>query len=120
MATHGGHQATQPAQYGVAVQTTHSTSFLLLPAREKDTYQLSPMVMPNLAGFCDWCGRTYDQIGLEILGKYLLTAAYDDETVRDRNVRSQAFIDGFEAALFAFKNAGLSQPRSCVAPVAQR
>ena len=41
MTTHGGHQAQhqQPAQYGVALQSTHSTSFLLLPAREKDAYR---------------------------------------------------------------------------------
>ena len=39
--------------------------------------------------------------------------AYDGETVRDRGVRSRAFIDGFEAALFIFKNAGLSQSQRC-------
>ena len=116
---HGGFQAQQQIAYGITVQTTHSTSFLLLPAREREAYRLSPIVMPNIAGFCDWCGKTYDQIVLEILGEYLLTTAYDSETVRDRNVRSRAFIDGFEAALFTFKNAGLSQPRSCVGPGVQ-
>ena len=114
IASPGGLHAQQQARYGFTVQTTHSTSFLLLPPRERDAYRLSPTVMPNIAGFCDWCGRTYDQIGLEILGEYLLATAYEAETVRDRNVRSRAFIDGFEAALFTFKNAGLSQPRTCV------
>ena len=113
-ANHGGFQAQQQIPYGITVQTTHSTSFLLLPAREREAYRLSLTVMPNIAGFCDWCGKTYDQIGLEILGEYLLATAYNSETVRDCNVRSRAFIDGFEAALFTFKNAGLSQPRSCV------
>ena len=116
VANHGGFQAQQQIPYGFTVQTTHNTSFLLLPARERDTYRLSPTVMPNIAGFCDRCGRTYDQTGLEILGEYLLATAYDAELVRDRNVRSRAFIDRFEAALFTFKNAGLSQPRSCVGP----
>ena len=120
MAVHRGHQIQQPAQYGYAVHTTQSTSFLLLPARERETYRLYPTVMPNIAGFCDWCDKTYDQIGLEIFGEFLLATAYYAETVRDRNVRSRAFIDGFEAALFTFKNAGLSQPRSCVEPVVQR
>ena len=116
---HGGFQAQQQTPYGITVQTTDSTGFLLLPAREREAYLLSPTVMPNIAGFCDWCGKTYDQIGLEILGEYLLTTAYDSETVRDRNVRSRAFIDGFEEALFTFKNAGLSQPKSCVGPGVQ-
>ena len=70
--------------------------------------------MPNIAGFCDWCGKTYDQIALETLGEYLLATSYEAETVRDRNVRSRAFKDGFEAALFTFKNAGLLQPSTCM------
>ena len=119
LANHGKFQAQQQPQYRFTVQTTHSTNFLLLSARERDAYRRSPTIMPNIAGFCDWCGRTYDQIGLEILGEYFLATAYDAETVRDRNVRSGAFIDGFEAALFTFKNAGLSQPRNCVGPVVQ-
>ena len=117
---HGGFQAQQQTPYGITVQTTHSTSFLLFPSREGEAYRLSPTVMPSIAGFCIWCGKTYNQIGLEILGEYLLTTAYDSETVRDRNVKSRAFIDGFEAALFTFKNAGLSQPRSCVGPGVQQ
>ena len=119
MAVHGGRQIQQSAQYGFAVQTTHSTSFLLLTARERDTCRLSPTV-PNIAGFCDWCGRAYDQIRLGILGECMLATAYDAETVRDRKMRSRAFIDGFEAALFTFKNAGLLQPISCLEPVVQQ
>ena len=57
--------------------------------------------------------KTYDQVALETLGEYLTATTYDGETVRDRGVRSRAFIDGFEAALFIFKRAGLSQPVSC-------
>ena len=109
----------QPEQV-FSVQTTHSTNVLLLPAHERDLYRLSPIVMPIIAEFCNWCGPTYDQIGLETLGENLLATAYDAETVRDRNVRSLAFIDGFEAALFAFQNAGLSQHRSCLGAVAHQ
>ena len=119
MATDGGFQTQQPVKYGFTVQTTHSTSFLFLPARKRDAYRLSATVMPNIAGFCGWCGRIYDQIGKEILEENLLATSYDAKTVRDRNVRSRAFIDGFEAALFTFKNTGLSQPRSCVGPSEQ-
>ena len=76
--------------------------------------------MPNIAGFCNWCGRTYDQIGLEILGEYLLARAYDAQIVKNRNVRSRAFIDGFEATLFVFKKTGPSQPMRCVGPEMQQ
>ena len=109
-----------PLQQAFPMPATHSTNVLLLPSSERDLYRLTPTVMPNIAGYCNWCGRTYDQIGLETLDEYLLATAYDGETVRDRNMRSRAFIDGFEAALFAFKNAGLSQPRSCVRAVSHQ
>ena len=75
--------------------------------------------MPNVAGFCNWCGKCYDQISLEILGEYLIATAYDAETVRDRGVRSCAFIDGFVAALFSFKRAELSQSHSCAGAFGQ-
>ena len=64
--------------------------------------------------------KGYDQIALEILGEYLIATAYDAEKVRDRGVSSRAFIDGFEAALFSFKSAGLSQPHSCAGAVGQQ
>ena len=76
--------------------------------------------MPNVAGHCDQCGKTYDQVALETLGNYLAATAYGRETVRDRGVRSRAFIDGFEAALFIFKRMGLSQPVSCVGSQVQQ
>ena len=98
----------------------HSTNLLLIPTSERQMHRLFPTVMPNVAGFCDWCGKCYDQIALEILGEYLMATAYDTETVRDRGVRSRAFIDGFEAALFSFKSAGLSQPHSCAGAVGQQ
>ena len=97
----------------------HSTNLLLLPLQERQMYRLLPTVMPNVAGFCDWCGKSYDLIALETLGEYLVATTYDGETVRDRGLRSRAFIDGFEAALFSFKGAGLSQPHGCSGPVVQ-
>ena len=101
------------------LQVSHSTNLLLLPSNERQMYRLIPTVMPHVAGFCDWCGKSYDLIALETLGRYLVATAYDAETVRDRGVRSRAFIDGFEAALFSFKGAGLSQPQGCSGPVVQ-
>ena len=97
----------------------HSTNLLLLPLQERQMYRLLPTVVPIIAGFCDWCGKCYDLIALETLGEYLVATAYDGETVRDRGVRSRAFIDGFEAALFSFKGAGLLQTHGCSEPVVQ-
>ena len=99
-------------------QVGQSTNLLLLPLQERQMYRLLLTVMPNVAGFCDWCGKCY-LIALETLGEYLVATAYDGETVRDRGVRSRAFIDGFEAPLFSFKGAGLSQPHGCSGPVVQ-
>ena len=82
--------------------------------------QMFPPVMPNVAGYCHWCGKTFDQVALETLIHYIQCTEYPDETIRDRNVRCRAFTDGFEAALICFKNAGLSQPRTCVRPEEQQ
>ena len=98
----------------------HSSGLLLIPTSERQMHRLFPTVMPHVAGFCDWCGKCYDQIAMKILGEYLIATAYDGETVRDHGVRSRAFIDGFEAALFSFKSAGLSQPHSCAGAVGQQ
>ena len=82
--------------------------------------QLNPPVMLHVQGNCHWCGRNYDEVALDALADYTAANEYPGETVRDRNIRSRAYLDGFEAALICFKNAGLSQPRACVGPVEQR
>ena len=69
--------------------------------------------MPNVSGYCELCRRTLDQVALETLGDCLGATAYNGETVRDPGMRSRAFIDGFEAALFIFKIAGLSRSQRC-------
>ena len=97
----------------------HRSNLLLLPLQERQMYRLLPTVMPNVAGFCDWYEKCYDLIALETLGVYLVATAYDGETVRDRGVRSRDVIDWFDAALFNFKGAGLSQPHGCSEPVMQ-
>ena len=38
-------------------QVGHSTNLLILPLQERQMYRLLPTVMPNVAGFCDWCGK---------------------------------------------------------------
>ena len=100
-------------------QVGHSTNLLLLPLPERQVYRVFPPVMPLVAGFSHWCGKCYNLIALETLGRYLTASSYDAETVGDRGFRSRAFIDGFEASQFSFKGAGQSQPQSCSGPVKQ-
>ena len=103
----------QITQFGFPFNFLHSTNVLLMPINERQNFWLFSTVLPNVSGFCDWCGRTFDQVALETLGDYLGATAYNEETARDRGVRSRAFINGFEAALFIFKNARLSRPQRC-------
>ena len=112
-------QLEQPAvQLGFPFSVTHSTNFMLIPAHERHRIRQIPSVMVNVAGYCDLCGKCYDQIALESPGEYLVATEYEGETVKDRTIRSRAFIHGFEAALFLFKNAGL-HPRSAINNITQ-
>ena len=61
----------------------------------------------------------YDEVAFDALAANTATTKYPGETVRNRNIRSLAYLDGFEAALICFKNAGLSQPRACVGSAVQ-
>ena len=107
-------------QVGFLFTVAHSTNILFMPINERDNCRPFPTVMPNVAGIYEYCSKTCDQIALETLGDYLAATAYDGETVRDRGVRSRAFEDGFEAALFIFIRTGLFQSYSCTGPVVQQ
>ena len=76
---------------------------------------LNPPVMLHVQWNCHWCENTYDEVALDALAAYIVASEFPGETVRDRNIRSRAYLDGFEAALICFKNACLSQSRACVA-----
>ena len=97
----------------------HCSDLLLIPARELQSIRLLRTVMPIVADHCDICGKCYDQIALETLGEYLVATEYEGETVLERAIKSRAFIHGFEASLFLFKNAGLSHPSRCDGSVVQ-
>ena len=83
--TPGFHQplnTMQPTvQVGFPFNISHSTIFLLIPARERQSIRALPTVMPNVAGYCDFCGTCYDQIAFETLGEYLVATEYEGETV---------------------------------------
>ena len=103
----------QFTQFGLPSNTLHSANVPLITVNERQKFRLLPTVTPNVSGYCQWCGRTFDQVALETLGDYFGATAYDGETVSDRGVRSTAFIVGFEASLFIFKNARLSRSQRC-------
>ena len=63
------------------LNVAYKTNLLLNPSGERQTFRLTPMVMPNVAGFCDWCGKCYEQIVLQLLGDYLIAREHDGETV---------------------------------------
>ena len=75
--------------------------------------QMNPPVMPEVAGYCSSCMKTYDHISVETLTRYIAWSEYPEETIRDRNVRSRAFVDGFGAALICIKDYGLSPGYPC-------
>ena len=63
---------THPAvQIGFPFHVTHSPNLLLIPVNER----LFPTVMPNVAGYCERCNKSYDQVALETLGEYLAPTA---------------------------------------------
>ena len=99
------HNVQMPATYKNAQNTTFADNQLIS--------QMNSSVMPEVAGYCPECSKTYDQIAVETLTNYVAWSEYPDETIRDRNVRSRAFVDGFGAALICFKNAGSSPGFPC-------
>ena len=94
--------------FGPVSNNVHSMPANNVSAHYGQILQMNPPVMPEVAGYCSSCMKTYDHIAVETLISYIAWSEYPEETIRDRNVRSRAFVDGFGAALICFKNAGLS------------
>ena len=44
-------------QVGFPFNMTHSSNLLLIPARQRQSIRFLPTVMPNVAGYCDACGK---------------------------------------------------------------
>ena len=82
----------------------------------RHSIRMIPTVMANVAGYCDLCGKCYDQIALETLGEYLVAKEYGGETVKERAIRSRAFIHEFEAAFFLLKMRDCRIPRDAIVP----
>ena len=56
--------SSQPlAQIGFPFNVAHITNHLLLPTEERQRHMLLTTVMPNVAGYCDWCGKRVQFMG---------------------------------------------------------
>ena len=57
--------SSQPlAQIGFPFNVAHITHHLLLPTEERQRHMLLTTVMPNVAGYCDWCGKRVQPSGI--------------------------------------------------------
>ena len=62
---------------------------------------------------CLVCGKSYDQVIAETAADYLSQTAQPDETVRERQIKRNAFIDGVQSGVFTFIPPGVSQAAAC-------
>ena len=62
---------------------------------------------------CLVCGKPYDQVTEETVADYLHQTAQPGETVRERQIKRNAFIDGIQCRVFTFFPAGVSQGAAC-------
>ena len=62
---------------------------------------------------CLVCGKSYDQVIEETVADYLGQTAQPGETVRERQIKRNAFIDGIQSGVFTFIPPGVSQAAAC-------
>ena len=62
---------------------------------------------------CLICGKSYDQVIEETAADYLNHTAQTGETVRERQIKRNAFIDGVQSGVFTFIPPGVSQAAAC-------
>ena len=62
---------------------------------------------------CLVCRKSYDQVIEETTADYLNQTAQSGETVRERQIKRNAFIDGIQSAVFTFLPPGVSQAAAC-------
>ena len=62
---------------------------------------------------CLICGKNYDQVIEETTADYLNQTAQSGETVRERQIKPNAFIDGIQSGVFTFLPSGVSQAAAC-------
>ena len=62
---------------------------------------------------CLVCGKPYDQVIEETAADYLNQTAQPGETVRERQIKRNASIDGVQSGVFTFLPPGVSQAAAC-------
>ena len=62
---------------------------------------------------CLVCGKSYDQVIEETVADYLDQTSQAGETVRERQIKRNAFIDGVQSGVFNFIPPGVSQAAAC-------
>ena len=62
---------------------------------------------------CLVCEKSYDQVIEETVADYLDQTAQPGETVRERLIKRNAFIDGVQSGVFNFITPGVSQAAAC-------
>ena len=62
---------------------------------------------------CFVCGKSYDQVIEETTADYLNQTAQSEETVKERQIKRNAFIDGIQSGVFTFLPPGVSQAAAC-------
>ena len=62
---------------------------------------------------CLVCGKSYKQVIEETVADYLNQTAQPGETVRERQIKRNAFIDGIQSGVFIFRPPGVSQAADC-------
>ena len=62
---------------------------------------------------CLVCGKSYNHVIDETVADYLDQTAQPGETVRERQIKRNAFIDGVQSGVFTFIPPGVSQAAAC-------
>ena len=62
---------------------------------------------------CLVCGKSYDQVIEETVADYLDQTSQPGETVRERQIKRKALIDGVKSGVFTFIPPGVSQAAAC-------
>ena len=62
---------------------------------------------------CLVCGKSYDHVIEETVADYLDQTAQPGETVRERQIKRNAFMDGVQSRVFTFIPPGVSQAAAC-------
>ena len=62
---------------------------------------------------CLVCGKSFDQVIEETTADYLNQTAQSGETVGERQIKRNAFMDGIQSGVFTFLPTGVSQAATC-------